>query len=105
MIRTSYAIALGLLSVSLPAHAESVPASRLVSIADLNLGSVVDRNLLDYRLQRAAVAVCGAKSVGDGIGNEAIDNCRHATLAKARRDAQVRIAAGATTVRLAALKK
>ena len=87
---------------SLPANAQPIRTSRSVSLVDINLSSEAGRADLDRRLQRAAYSVCGAKSSGDGIGNDRIDNCRAETLAKARRDVEMRMAAGASTVRLAA---
>jgi len=90
--------------LSAQGQAQLTPMSRTVSLADLNLAQQADREILDMRLTKAAIAVCGVKSIGDGVGNERIDACRTAALAKGRRDAEVRIAAGAATVRLAARK-
>jgi UrcA family protein len=74
-----------------PALADT--ASRSVKITDLNLASVEGRATLDQRLVRAARQICGQGNSQDLSQIAASAKCYRASIASARADAEVRIAA------------
>ena len=89
------ATALALLAT--PAIAET-PVSRtsVVQLADLDLSSAHGRKLLDQRLSRAVIDVCGEASPADLAGQNDIRRCRTTTLARFSKERDVRIAAASS---------
>jgi UrcA family protein len=87
-------------SLAQPALAEPVSAQTVI-ISDLDFSSQQDLAILDARLTQAARSVCGAKSVGDHVGNDRIDTCRGEALARARRHATQLASRSMKTVRVA----
>lgn len=74
-----------------PAQADS-SRSHSINLAGLDLSTDAGRIELDRRIERAALAVCGAKIVGDHVGNAEIQVCRDRAVSEARKDAEILIA-------------
>jgi UrcA family protein len=61
-----------------PAAAQIVAASRLVSYADLDLGTRAGRTQLDRRIAAAVEAICGSYADPAATETREIDRCRAA---------------------------
>ena len=97
IILTTFAITTGVIKAA-PALAETTaPASAVivsvVRTADLDLGSSAGQRKLDLRLANAAREVCGTASDADIEGKNDVRQCREATLAKAKGQRNVVLAA------------
>ena len=94
---------LSLAAIASPVTAQSDLETRVVAVADLDLGSDAGRHALDQRLTRAVIEVCGIASDADLAGKNDVRACRTKTLAAARAEGDQRIALKASdTIRVAA---
>ena len=101
---TNYHLPLiALAAIASPVAAQAELETRVVAVADLDLASDAGRQALDRRLTRAVVEVCGTASDVDLAGKNDVRDCRVRTLADARAQGDVRIAArNAAAIRVAA---
>lgn len=67
-------------------------ATRVVTTADLDLGSAVGQRLLDRRLMLAIADVCGTASDADLAGQNEVRRCRVDTRQRVARDRDQRLA-------------
>jgi UrcA family protein len=84
---------IALAAIASPVAAQAELETRVVAVADLDLASDAGRRALDRRLTRAVVEVCGTASDVDLAGKNEVRDCRVRTLADARAQGDVRIAA------------
>ncbi len=101
---TKYLLPLiALAGIASPVAAQVELETRVVAVADLDLASDAGLQALDRRLTRAVVEVCGTASDVDLAGKNDVRDCRVRTLAEARAQGDVRIAArNADAIRVAA---
>ena len=91
---TKYLLPLiALAAIASPVAAQAELETRVVAVADLDLASDAGRRALDRRLTRAVVEVCGTASDVDLAGKNEVRDCRVRTLADARAQGEIRIAA------------
>ena len=102
IILTAFAITTGAIKAA-PALAQETAAVNvsLVRTADLNLRSSDGQRQLDHRLASAVREVCGTASDADIEGKNDVRQCRDATLAKAKSQREVVVAAAGRNATIA----
>lgn len=96
-----FAAAAALAFAATPAAAQQAPSQLVVSFADLDLSTERGVRTLDRRIRTAVETACGPTSDADPAGKNAVRECRTETLALARAQRDVAIAAVSGDTRLA----